>query len=151
LQEQLEIEARKLAVELWNNIPEEYRKGHCFSGFWMHIRKVIPEGQLTQVGKETGETAHVERWNVTLSTTPRTFCSQNSSFSKSILMHTICLDLFLHSYNLDRANPPMLTHSHEFNKMLLPELSPLPENLNDALESLNRYEKLCKIRRRSII
>jgi len=30
--------------------------------------------------------------------------------------------------------------------MLLPELSPLPENLNDALESLNRYEKLCKIR-----
>jgi IS1 family transposase len=47
--------------ELWNNIPEVYSKGHCYSDFWAAYQAVIPEEQHTAVGKETGETAHVER------------------------------------------------------------------------------------------
>ena len=95
--------SEKTCRELWNNVPEEYRQGHCFSDFWKAYQAVIPEDKLTQVGKETGETAHVERWNCTLRQRLGRFVREMLSFSKSILMHIICLDLFLHRYNLDRA------------------------------------------------
>jgi len=48
---------------LWEAIPAAYRAGHCFTDFWIAYQAVIPEEQYTSVGKETGETAHVERWN----------------------------------------------------------------------------------------
>jgi insertion element IS1 protein InsB len=95
--------SEKTCHKLWNTIPGEYRKGHCFSDFWKAYQAVIPEDQLTQVGKETGETAHIERWNCTLRQRLGRFVRETISFSKSILMHIICLDLFLHRYNLDRA------------------------------------------------
>jgi IS1 family transposase len=41
--------SEKTCLELWKNIPEEYRKGHCFSDFWQAYQAVIPKGQLTQV------------------------------------------------------------------------------------------------------
>jgi len=53
------------------------------------------------VGKETGETAHVERWNNILRQRPARFVRKTLSFSKSDLMHEICLRLFLHRYNLE--------------------------------------------------
>ena len=95
--------SEKTCQELWNNIPGEYRKGHCFADFWKAYQKVIPKEQLTQVGKETGKTAHIERWNCTLRQRLGRFVRETFSFSKSMVMHTICLDLFLHRYNLDRA------------------------------------------------
>jgi len=64
---------------------------------------VIPEEQHTAVGKETGETAHVERWNNTLRQRLARFVRMTLSFSKSEIMHEACLLLFLHRYNLDRA------------------------------------------------
>jgi insertion element IS1 protein InsB len=95
--------SEKTGQELWNNIPDEYRKGHCFADFWKAYQAVIPKEQLTQVGKETGETAHVERWNCTLRQRLGRFVRETFSFSKNISMHILCLDLFLHRYNLDRA------------------------------------------------
>ena len=89
--------------ELWNNVPDEYRKGHCFADFWKAYQAVIPEEQLTQVGKETGETAHIERWNCTLRQRLGQITRETFSFSKIMSMHILCLDLFLHRYNLDRA------------------------------------------------
>jgi len=35
--------------ELWNNIPEVYRKGHCYSDFWAAYQAIIPEEQHTAV------------------------------------------------------------------------------------------------------
>jgi insertion element IS1 protein InsB len=55
--------SEKTCRELWNNIPDDYRKGNCFTDFWKAYQRGIPKKQLTQVGKETGETAHIERWN----------------------------------------------------------------------------------------
>jgi IS1 family transposase len=95
--------SEKACLELWNNVPEEYRKGHCFTDFWQVYQLVIPEDQLTQVGEETGETAHVKRWNCTLRQRLKRFIRKTLFFSKSTFMHTLCLDLFLHRYNLDRA------------------------------------------------
>jgi len=95
--------SEKTCRELWNNIPEVYRKGHCYSDFWAAYQAVIPEEQHTAVGKETGETAHVERWNNTLRQRLGRFVRKTLSFSKSTLMHISCLDLFLHRYNLEKA------------------------------------------------
>ena len=94
--------SEKTCRELWNNVPEAYREGHCFTDFWQVYQLVIPEDQLTQVGKETGETAHVDRWNCTLRQRIGRFVRKTLSFSKSIFMHIVCLYLFLHRYNLDR-------------------------------------------------
>jgi IS1 family transposase len=79
------------------------RRGHCFTDFWAAYAAVIPEEQHTAVGKETGETAHVERWNNTLRQRLARFVRMTLSFSKSILMHEACLLLFLHRYNRERA------------------------------------------------
>ena len=88
---------------LWGAIPAAYRAGHCYTDFWKAYRTVIPEEQHTAVGKETGETAHVERWNTTLRQRLARFVRKTLSFSKSSLMHTACLKLFLHRYHRDRA------------------------------------------------
>ena len=47
--------------------------------------------------------SQVERWNCTLRQRLGRFVREMLSFSKSIRMHIICLDLFLHRYNRDRA------------------------------------------------
>ena len=88
---------------LWEAIPQAYRRGHCYTDFWKAYQAVIPEEQHTAVGKETGATAHVERWNKTLRQRLGRFVRKTLSFSKSMLMHIACLDLFLYRYNLERA------------------------------------------------
>jgi insertion element IS1 protein InsB len=77
-----------------------WAKWHSFLGCleWQSKLK-----QHTAVGKETGETAHVERWNDTLRQRLARFVRMTLSFSKSVVMHEACLLLFLHGYNLDRA------------------------------------------------
>ena len=68
--------------------------------FWKAYREVIPEERHEAVGKESGETAHIERWNNTLRQRLSRFVRKSLSFSKSDRMHEICLRLFLHRYNL---------------------------------------------------
>ncbi len=97
------IGAGKTCQRLWEAIPLAYRQGHCFTDFWAADMAVIPEEQPTAVGKETGETAHVERWNNTLRQRLARFVRMTLSFSKSELMHKACLLLFLHRYNLDKG------------------------------------------------
>jgi IS1 family transposase len=79
------------------------RQGHYFTDFWAAYAAVIPERQHSAVGKETGETAHVERWNKTLRQRLARFVRMTLSFSKSVLMHEACLLLFLHRYNRERV------------------------------------------------
>ncbi len=88
---------------LWETIPLLYRTGHCFTDFWAAYQAVIPEEQHTATGKETGETAHVERWNNTLRQRLARFVRKTLSFPKSLVMHDACLFLFLRRYNLERA------------------------------------------------
>jgi len=53
---------------LWNKIPEDYRRCQSFSDFWEAYQKVFPKETHRCVGKESGETAHMERWYNTAST-----------------------------------------------------------------------------------
>ncbi len=87
-------------LKLWERMPPVYRSGHCYSDFWEAYHLVIPSEQHTAAGKETGFTAHVERWNNTLRQRLARFVRKSLSFSKSDRMHEICLRLFLHRYNL---------------------------------------------------
>ena len=95
--------SKKTCQRLWEAIADSSRTGQCFTDFWAAYQAVIPEEQHFAVGKETGETAHVERWNNTLRQRLARFVRMTLSFSKSVLMHEACLLLFLHRYNLDRA------------------------------------------------
>jgi insertion element IS1 protein InsB len=84
---------------LWKRIPKSYRKGLFYSDFWESYQKVFPEDRHQAVGKESGQTSHVERWNCTLRQRLGRFVRKTLSFSKSEEMHEICLVLFLHYYN----------------------------------------------------
>ena len=89
---------------LWNNIPETYKQGIVFTDFWEAYKSVIPDAQHQAVGKDSGLTAHVERFNNTVRQRLARFVRKTLSFSKSEHMHLICLHLFLVRYNLDIAN-----------------------------------------------
>ena len=91
---------------LWSWIPRNYRHASTFSDFWESYQTVF--GTLGQdhqsVGKETGETAHVERWNNTLRQRLARFVRRTLSFSKSDEYHEYALALFIHEYNLERLS-----------------------------------------------
>ena len=95
--------SKQTCQRLWEAIAQGYRQGHCFTDFWAAYAAVIPEEQHSAVGKETGETAPVERWNNTLRQRLARFVRMTLSFSKSLIMHEACLLLFLHRYNIERA------------------------------------------------
>ena len=87
--------------KLWNAIPEIYRRGTCYSDFLEAYTAVIPDEHHEAVGKETGETAHIERFNNTIRQRLARFVRKTLSFSKSEEMHEICLRLFLYRYNTE--------------------------------------------------
>jgi insertion element IS1 protein InsB len=88
---------------LWEAIPEAFRRAQCYTDFWEAYAKVLPPGQQSAVGKESGQTAHVERWNLTLRQRLARFVRRTLSFSKSSQMHEACLRLFIHRYNHSHA------------------------------------------------
>jgi insertion element IS1 protein InsB len=85
---------------LWERLPERYRAATSYSDFWSAYAALCPEEQHQSVGKESGETNHVERWNCTLRQRLGRFVRKTLSFSKSLAMHEGCFRLFLHTYNL---------------------------------------------------
>jgi IS1 family transposase len=86
--------------KLWRALPLAYRRGICYTDFWSAYQAVIPPRLHRAVGKETGETAHVERFNNTLRQRLARFVRKTLSFSKSRLMHLFCLKLFVWRYNI---------------------------------------------------
>ncbi len=91
------------SCRLWERIPEDYWLALCYSDFWQSYQSVLPEEQHAPVSKGSGQTNHVERWNLTLRQRLGRFVRKTLSFSKRDHMHEICLRLFLHRYNLSRV------------------------------------------------
>jgi len=87
---------------LWKDIPPEYRTCPSLSDFWNAYQKVFPEETHQSVGKDSGETNHIERWNNTLRQRLGRFVRRTLSFSKSDYFHEIVLRLFIFRYNLLR-------------------------------------------------
>lgn len=88
--------------QLWERVPQDYRQALCYSDFWDAYALVLPTQQHTPVGKETGQTNHVERFNNTLRQRLARLVRKTLSFSKNDFMHELCLRLFLHRYNLSK-------------------------------------------------
>ncbi len=84
---------------LWSRVPPAYRRGLLYSDFWESYQAVLPAEHHRPVAKSTGETNHIERWNLTLRQRLGRFVRKTLSFSKCEVMHEHCLRLFLHEYN----------------------------------------------------
>ena len=89
--------------ELWERIPAAYQECCSYSDFWEAYQKVFPTDTHQCVGKESGQTAHVERWNNTLRQRLARFVRKTLSFSKSDTFHQLALKLFVHNYNTQCA------------------------------------------------
>lgn len=90
----------KTCRKLWRRIPAEYRYCRTFSDFWHTYQQVIDSGKHCSVGKESGETAHVERWNNTLRQRISRYVRKTLSFSKTDKFHHLVTKWYIYGYNL---------------------------------------------------
>jgi IS1 family transposase len=86
--------------KLWERIPLTYRSCSTYSDYWDAYQKVFATGKHHSVGKESGETAHVERWNNTLRQRLARFVRKTLSFSKLDFYHELVLRIFIINYNV---------------------------------------------------
>lgn len=88
---------------LLRKIPNEYLRGTSFSDYWSPYKMLLSKGNHEMVGKETGETAHMERWNGTLRQRISRFVRKSLSFSRKLKYHHLFTKTFVWFYNLDHA------------------------------------------------
>jgi IS1 family transposase len=86
--------------QLWQRIPDRYKTCLTYRDFWEAYQTVFPTESHHAVGKETGQTAHLERWNNTLRQRLARFVRKTLSFSKSETVHELVLRFFIINYNL---------------------------------------------------
>src|SRR5436190_8636651 len=86
--------------QLWNAIPCAYRRCRSYSDFWQAYEAVFPQRTHHLVGKETGQTAHQERWYCPLRQRISRFVRKTLSFSKSDTNHELVTRWFVIQYNL---------------------------------------------------
>ncbi len=85
---------------LWERIPAEYKLCHTFSDFWEAYAQVFPKETHRNVGKESCETSHVERWNDTCRQSNARYVRKTLSFSKSDFYHELVTRLYIVRYNI---------------------------------------------------
>jgi len=93
--------------QLWYRIPSDYARCQSVSDAWHTYPEVIPADLHRVVGKETGETAHIERWNNTLRQRIGRFVRKTLSFSKSDDYHYWMTLWFIIDYNLEISSLTM--------------------------------------------
>jgi IS1 family transposase len=90
--------------KLWESIPHAYKTCKTYSDFWEAYANVFPEQTHRCVGKETGLTNHVERWNNTIRQWNARYTRKTLAFSKKDFFHDLVTRLFIIRYNLDKAS-----------------------------------------------
>ena len=94
----------KACLRLWKRIPLAYQGCTAYSDFWKAYQNVIPIGQHIPVGKDSGETSHMERWYCTLRQRQARYVRKTLSFSKSEAFHNMVTKWFIIDHNLARKN-----------------------------------------------
>lgn len=85
---------------LWNSLPPVYRQcAVCYTDFWSAYAQVFPSKRHKAVGKETGLTNHIERFNNTLRQRVSRLVRKTLSFSKKLENHIGAIWYFIHDYN----------------------------------------------------
>jgi IS1 family transposase len=88
------------AYGLWNSLPGVYRQcAICYTDFWSSYRKVFPSKRHCAVGKESGKTSYIERFNCTMRQRISRLVRKTLSFSKKIENHIGAIWMFIHHYN----------------------------------------------------
>jgi insertion element IS1 protein InsB len=94
---------RAAAESLWNALPLVYRENAvCYTDFWESYETIIPPEQHRAVGKESGETNHIERFNCTMRQRISRLVRKALSFSKKLVNHIGAIWYFIHHYNATR-------------------------------------------------
>lgn len=89
------------AHALWNSLPAVYRQcAVCYTDFWEAYKKVLPSKRHQAVGKETGLTNHIERFNNTLRQRVSRLVRKTLSFSKKLENHIGAIIYFINHYNI---------------------------------------------------
>jgi len=86
--------------KLWQRIPVAYRRCRSYSDFWHAYEQLLSTGRHHLVDKQSGQTAHVERWNCTLRQRLARYVRKTLSFSKSDKFHHLVTKWFIFHYNL---------------------------------------------------
>ena len=97
--------SEKSCLELWLRVPTWLKNGLTFSDFWKPYEKIITSLKHVSVGKNAGETNHMERWNNTLRQWLGKYTRKTLSFSKSEQFHELVTRLFIIKYNLSKSVP----------------------------------------------
>jgi IS1 family transposase len=85
---------------LWRKLPTSYQRCVSYSDFW-RAYSCLPTATHQMVGKETGQTAHIERLNNTLRQRLSRLVRKTLSFSKREYMLNLHFKLFAYFYNLE--------------------------------------------------
>lgn len=90
----------RAAHQLWQSLPAVYRQcAIAYTDFWAAYSAVLPSKRHRAVGKETGKTSYVERFNNTLRQRVSRLVRKTLSFSKSLENHIGAIWYFIHAYN----------------------------------------------------
>lgn len=86
--------------KLWESLPGVYRQcAVCYTDFWSAYAEVLPSKRHRAVGKETGKTSYIERFNCTLRQRVSRLVRKTLSFSKKLENHIGDIWHFIHHYN----------------------------------------------------
>lgn len=92
------------ARQLWESLPPVYRQcAVCSTDFREAYACVLPEKRHRPVGKESGQTSHIERVNNTLRQRISRLVRKPLSFSKKRENHSGAIWYFIHHYNASLA------------------------------------------------
>lgn len=92
--------SEKTCRRLWLRIPEAYRDCHSYSDFWKAYQAVFPAETHQAVGKESGQTAHMERWYNTLRQWLARYTRKTLAFSKTDIHHALVTRWFITHHNM---------------------------------------------------
>jgi len=94
--------SRQGAKQLWRSLPTVYRQcAVCYTDFWEAYEQVIPSKRHRAVGKETGMTSYIERFNNTMRQRVGRLVRKTLSFSKKLSNHIGAVWNFVHHYNAE--------------------------------------------------
>lgn len=87
------------AEGLWQSLPATDRQcAVCYTDFWSAYEQVIPKPRHRAVGKNSGKTNLIERFNCTLRQRVSRLVRDTLSFSKKLDNHIGAIWYFVHHY-----------------------------------------------------
>lgn len=94
----------KSAQKLWDNIPSYWHENAgFFSDYWQAYKVIFDSETHFAVGKDSGLTNHIERFNCTIRQRVSRLVRKSLSFSKSLSNHIGAIRYFIYHYNLGKA------------------------------------------------